>query len=48
MLILMSLAKIGRCSSAVEQRFCKPLVGGSNPFTGLVRVDVRVAKGGGL
>src|SRR5437879_3372133 len=24
----------GRCSSVVEQRFCKPLAGGSNPFTG--------------
>ncbi len=23
-----------RCSSGVEQRFCKPLAGGSNPFTG--------------
>ena len=32
----------------VEQRFCKPLVGGSTPLVGLylvVRVGTQVAKG---
>src|SRR5262249_45460876 len=36
-----------RVSSVVEQRFCKPLVGGSNPSPGTRKINVSKAIPGG-
>src|SRR6185312_9399667 len=41
---LIALAGQGRVSSAVEQRFCKPLVGGSIPSPGTIRPPPYLSK----